>query len=1459
MKKYRNIYFTILIVLLQPISAMGQQNFSFEHFLVEDGLPHNIINQIIQDQKGFIWLATSNGLSKYDGYIFQNYKTQPSDKVIMKSNRIDKITEDMHGRIWLKTDEYKTNVYSFDPKTESFWSPELLPNISKEGFTVSQIKVTKSGFVWLLSEDNGCIRVSDSLFNSTIYNKNLNTLNAAAVYSVYEDKYKNSWLLTNNGLTLLSPEKPNEPKHYFSAQVGKAKSFYTAININDEIWFGGSNGLIAKYSQTGNTFRTQKLELDAQIIWMTKLNEQTVIAVTDTKGFCTINIFTGEIKIYNHKTQIGLKTNNINPIAITNNNQFWFVNNQEKGIYLFNFSTQKTHYYPPIYKGLTRSSIPVKAYVFTDYKGDIWVQPYGGGFSKFNPKSNQLIPFNYTNYFPHGSFTNTFHAAFFDKQGNLWYNTQSAGLVKVIFNENNFKQTGVTNKLIHASTTEVRSLLQDKTGNIWVGNKQNQIVILDKNLKKIGSLSPFGYLEENSKWNKAAYSMMQDNQLNIWIGTRGDGLYKLIPQPKPYTYKVTHFKTDSKNPYSLSSNDIYDIFQDKNNRIWLGTFNGINLIDTNKKEETYFINYKNKWTNYPIKSFNKIRSITQTSEGLIYAGATNGLLVFDPNNMFSDNSKLRSYETRLDVNKKQLNSNDIIDVCITKKKEIFIATTSGGFNKVVKKDALGFPVAFKSFSKKEGLPSDNILSMLEDLDGKIWIATDYTLSRFNPNKEFFEVFHEVKNVISDYNFSESTRIQLKSGELLFGFSEGILHFFSDQIKMNSYTPYLALSNFQLFNKNVLITQNSPLKLAIDDSKDLVLLHNQNFFNIGFSALDYKNPENIKYTYKLEGFDKDWNLAQTNRTATYTNVPKGNYVFKVKSTNSQGIWTDNERQLPITIKPSIWNTNLSYILYTLAIIGIILTISFTLNTIYRLKNNVKLEKEISNIKQKFFIDISHELRTPLTLISSPIEYIINDHRTPETIKKQLTYISHSTNRLQRLVNQILDFKKIEETKIKVSEIKVSLFVKDIFNDFTEVAKEQNINFTFHTDAEDIKIWADKNGLEKIIMNLLSNAFKFTPKGKSIHVKITKTEKQVGIHVIDEGIGIPKEYQNKLFNRFVTFSNKSNNPSTGIGLSMVKEIAEKHHAKLYFDSEANKGSSFSIYFKLGKEHFTNDTNFINADEETSPKYNILENTETAPKNQHEKIRILVVEDDDALRGFIKSILEDTYEVIEAEDGEAGYQLTIKESPDFIISDIMMPKLNGINLLKKIRNNIEVCHIPIVLLTAKTTIESKLEGLSYGADDYITKPFSVSYFMARIENLLTQRKRLQNVFSFSDKTNFKDFSPKPYLISDQDEEIMKKVMHTIEENIDNNNFSVEELGLNVGLNRTTFGNKIKSLTGYTPVEFIRDIRIKRAAQLIISSELLIKEIVFMTGFSDIKYFNKIFKKKYGVTPMEYRKQNS
>lgn len=1446
----------LILSLLFHSVVFSQENYAFEQYQVEDGLPHNIINRIIQDKKGFIWIATTNGLSRYNGYSFANFKPKTSDKIIMKNNRIDKIQEDTYGRIWMTSEAIDSRVYCFDPKTESFWGTELITNLPDKKFIIGQIKTTKSGNVWLLSKnDNGCILVSNSKFTTKLFHEKFNNLKNNKINDIFEDTNKQTWLLTNNGITLTNTFKPNQKSITFQKKNQKNLEFHSAIEMEDEIYFGGSNGNLAVYSKENKKLKIKNIALNARIIQLKKLDSQTILAITDQKGFCTINLFSGAITKYNSNTFPGLKTTDLNPIAFTKNHQLWFVSAKEKGVYLFDFKLKKLFNYPGITTDPVNTTTPLNAFVVADKKGTIWVQPYGGLFSKFDDVQKKLTPFK----LPNNSISNGLHTVFFDRQGNLWYNIEATGLYKITFSDYKF-----ANSHLQDTPRNVRALFQDKKQNIWISTKQKQIILFDKNLNQLGMLSPSGVMSQSANWHKTAYSIIEDKNETIWIGTRGDGLYKLTPQKTAYHYKVEHFLHNSQNPYSLSSDDIYSVYEDHNGLLWIGTFNGLNLIEQDKFGKLRFINYKNRWANYSLESYNKIRCIKETKEGILLVGSTGGLVAFKSNkSRFHNLENLKIYT--ISVHKSNgLLSNDIMDICVTQKGQTILATADGGISKVISKDHQGFPIQFKTFGRNEGLPSSNLLSIIEDKDGKIWTATDDILTRFDPNKEYFEVFPEIKWIIANKNFSEATKIRLQSGELFFGYTEGIVRFFPNQIKSNHYAPYLAFTNLRLFNKKVDIDkETSPLELSLDNSKKIVLKHNQNFFNIEFAALDYKNPKNIKYAYKLEGFDEKWNFVNNQRTAFYTNVPKGSYTFKVKSTNSQGNWANNERQLQITVKPALWNTTFAYIIYTLLIIGCIILINRTMITIYRLKTNAKIEKEMFDMKQKFFIDISHELRTPLTLISGPIEYLINDNRTPEIIQKQLSYVSQSTSRLQRLVNQILDFRKIQDQKLKISEINLTEFASDIFNNFIEIAQEKKISYNLEILDDDIRLWADRSALEKIIMNLLSNAFKYTPDEKAIRLRIYKNDKKIGLTVIDEGIGISEEHHNSIFNRFSSFNKNSNNPSTGIGLSMVKELVEKHHGELHFESKTNKGSSFSVFFKQGNSHFTNEVEISTEEESKDAIENKLIKTQPItlynnPKESKEKIKILVVEDDLKLRTFLKNVLEDDYEILEAEDGEIAYQKILETTPDFIISDIMMPKRNGVELLQKIRNNIETSHVPVILLTAKTTIESQLEGLSYGADDYITKPFSVSYLKARIVNLLEQRKRLQGIFDSYEKSESKEYNPKPYLITDQDEQIMQKVMLAIEENIDNNDFSVEDLGSVVGLNRTSFYYKIKSLTGYTPVEFIRDVRIKRAAQLLMNSQLLIKEIAYMTGFSDMKYFTKSFKNKYDVTPSEYRKEN-
>ena len=628
--------------------------------------------------------------------------------------------------------------------------------------------------------------------------------------------------------------------------------------------------------------------------------------------------------------------------------------------------------------------------------------------------------------------------------------------------------------------------------------------------------------------------------------------------------------------------------------------------------------------------------------------------------------------------------------------------------------------------------------------------------------------------------------------------------------------------------------------------------------------------------------------------------------------------DNERILDIVILPSFWETPIAYVLYILFILIIILVAVYILFTIYRLKHEVSVEQQISDIKLRFFTNISHELRTPLTLIAGPVEQVLKNDKLPADAREQLVVVERNTSRMLRLVNQILDFRKIQNKKMKMQVQRVDIvpFVRKVMDNFEAVAEEHRIDFLFQTEKEHLYLWVDADKLEKIVFNLLSNAFKYTPNGKMITMFIREDENTVSIGVQDQGIGIAENKKKSLFVRFENLVDKNlfNQASTGIGLSLVKELVEMHKATISVDSRLGEGSCFKVDFLKGKEHYDKETEFILEDAEApvrmgqvvdianssiqsetlipddSEKIEAVYEEDTA-KEENSKELMLLVEDNQELREFLRSIFTPMYRVVEAADGREGANKALKYLPDIIISDVMMPEKDGIEMTRELRADMTTSHIPIILLTAKTTIESKLEGLEYGADDYITKPFSATYLQARVENLLMQRKKLQSFYRDSlmhinmsvtsgelpastkamaeeekkivsereeEQTQLQS-QQQPTIpdMSPNDRKFMDKLVELMEQNMDNGDLVVDDLVRELAVSRSVFFKKLKTLTGLAPIEFIKEIRIKRATQLIETGEFNMTQISYMVGINDPRYFSKCFKAQVGMTPTEYKEK--
>ena len=1496
--------------LTAPV-VQAQQHSFFTHYSTEDGLSQNTVMSMLQDHKDNLWFATWDGINRFDGYNFKTYKARQGNYISLTNNRADRMYEDRYGFLWLLT--YDNRVHRFDPKTETF---EQVPAAGEEGSTynIHAIQVLPDGTVWLLTEHDGAIRVvtlpqKNYTTKSDIYSTKSGLFPADHFYQVYQDKAGNHWLLTDNGLGMIRPGE-QQPVNYFVETKGKQdgmnQAFYAVRECEDDICFASDRGRIWCYQKQGGEFRLLELPTKARITSIHTVSNGNTVVTTDSDGFFLCNLKTNKHTHYSPVTCKELSAQPILSAYVDRTSEVWFEQEEPGVVVHFNPATGvvRREQMRVEYSNADRSRPAF--HIHEDVHGHIWVHPYGGGFSYFDRDRNCLVPF----YDDLGSnnwlFSNKIHAAFSDKQGNLWLCTHSKGLEKVTFRNVPFSMLTPVPHEYESLSNEVRSVCEDKQGNLWVGLKDGMIRLYDSNRKFIGHLTGNGTISmTGTPMEGTAYFIMQDSKGIIWIATKGNGLVRAEQiSPTSMSYKLTRYQHDSNDMYSLSDNNVYCVYEDHHGRIWAATFaGGINYISQGEHGETVFINHRNNLKGYPIDVCYKARFITSDNNGRLWVGTTTGAVAFDENFKKPEDIQFHHF-SRVPNDTKSLSNNDVHWIIATQQKELYLATFGGGLNKLISISENGHG-EFKSYSVLDGLSSDVLLSIREDHKQNLWISTENGICKFVPSGERFENYDE-RSISFRVRFSEAASTLTSGGDMLFGTSNGLFMFTPDSIRKSSYVPPVVFSKLMVANEDVIPGEKSILKVDLDDTQELVLSHDENIFSVQYAALDYTNPQNIQYAYILDGFEKQWTFADRQRSVTYTNLPKGDYIFRVRSTNSDGVWVDNERILNITILPSFWETPLAYVLYVCFVLLIIFVAVYILFTIYRLKHEVSVEQQISDIKLRFFTNISHELRTPLTLIAGPVEQVLKNDKLPADAREQLVVVERNTNRMLRLVNQILDFRKIQNKKMKmqVQQLNVVAFVRKIMDNFESVAEEHNIDFLFQTEKEALNLWVDADKFEKIVFNLLSNAFKYTPNGKMITVFIREDEGTVSVGVQDQGIGIAENKRKSLFVRFENLVDKNifNQASSGIGLSLVKELVEMHKATISVDSRLGEGSCFKVDFLKGKEHYNSSVEFIledsvaplsmerivdiaNSSLQTeaaiadAPDLEVSAVKEEAEESSSKEL-MLLVEDNQELRSFLRSIFASTYRVVEASEGMEGWSKALKYLPDIIISDVMMPEKDGIEMTRELRADMTTSHIPIILLTAKTTIESKLEGLEYGADDYITKPFSATYLQARVENLLMQRKKLQNFYRDSlthvtvsetpvaqGETLAGHASAEPVSsaaeepampeMSPNDRKFMDKLVDLMEQNMDNGELVVDDLVRELAVSRSVFFKKLKTLTGLAPIEFIKEMRIKRAAQLIETGEFNMTQISYMVGINDPRYFSKCFKAQVGMTPTEYREK--
>ncbi len=1392
----------ILLFLGGCANLLSQNTIYFDRISINNGLSQGDVNCIYQDNTGFMWFGTHDGLNKYNGYEFTVYKPDPKVKSSINSNLIYSITGDSNDDLWVGTTGQGLNHY----------------NKSNGKFTHF---------------------VHDKENTNSLINNHINVL--------YKDRKDKLWIGTANGLDLIDLKNTTDSitfKHFnltdnkISSSLSNSLIYSIFEDSQGQIWVGSSKGLF-KLSRDENGdiyFRliNQLIDLFPNVPVLSIAEDNIGRLIIGTG----VGIFIFKANFNNNKA-LRINKDFINDIQIDNKNNIWAGTNN--GLLFFDNQhisnapvlKSKFIYDPRNVKSISKNIVKS---LFIDKTGIIWVGTNGGGVNKIDPERKQFDHIKKTIDAKSLSY-DKIRSIFEDSDKNLWIGTEGGGINILTKNNDDNNYSKFINLKTISKPFAITELANKKAVLIGAENTPGLYEIDISNINNIKETD----IKPINNFNYSVFSILEDSHENVWIGTYSGGIRRWLKDKETGDYKKDSIVNNPSNPAGLSNNIIRNIYEDSQKNIWFATGDGLCRL---KPEEILKKNPK-----------------------------------FD---VFKNDPK----------DKHSITHNYILALYENAKGEFWVGTFGGGLNKIVFIENES-EIKFKSYTETDGLPNNVIKGILEDSEHNLWLSTNKGLSRFNPKNETFKNY-DVNDGLQSNEFQELACLKRQNGELLFGGVNGFNAFYPENIKDNPYKAKSVITNFFISNKSVKrgeeINSRVILNKSINEIDHLKLKHYENSFSFEFAALHYSAPSKNKFAYKLEGFDDEWIYTNSSkRFATYTNLEFGTYTFKVKASNNDGIWEDLATQININIIPPFWKTTLAYILYGILTLSILF--GFWRNTVTKTKKKHLLEltslekqkeEELQRLKLEFFTNISHELRTPLTLIKGPLEYLQKKGSDikPEIAQEQYSLMKKNTNYLLRLVNQLLDFRKINQGKMHLvmRHSNIIAFIKEIAEPFQFLSHKQHVKLTINTIEPSLITWFDHDALEKIINNLLSNAFKFTPKNGSININIFKgkndknltDENHVIIEVEDSGVGISSNRIETIFERFYTKKgfDKSNSKGVGIGLSFTKSLIELHQGTIHVSSKPGQGTSFKVKIPTNKEAYlgipeisckeSTDTDFVRRSSENESFAIDLDDETTdknISKNRSQSPVLLVVDDNKDIRTFIKQVLRDDYTIYEAENGQEGFELASKIVPNIIVTDLLMPIMDGLQLCEKIKTTKTTSHIPVLILTAKLSQESELEGLKHGADDYIRKPFDVELLHLKLNNILQHREQLRLRFNREIT-----LQPKEVTVTSSDERFLQQAIEIVEKHMMNTDFSVEMLVKEMEHSRSNLYLKFKEITGLSSSEFIRNIRLKRAVQLFESSDLSVKEIMYMTGFNTASYFAKCFKKQFGVKPSEYvRKSRS
>lgn len=1306
---------------------------------------------------------------------------------------------------------------------------------------VSSIVKEKNGFVWIGTQ-NGLNRYDGAKIK--IYNKQNSALSANGISDLLIDHSGKIWIATlGGGLNLYNPanDKFIVYKNNPSPHAIPSNELNTLFeDSKGTIWLGTKNGL-SFFDVQKHRFTTYKF--DSKNSCSISHNDVRSIYEDANKNFW-IGTFGGGLNKFNPKTGQFIRIKSSTAISPDYIHSVIGLDASKiligtSGNGLLTFDAQRLSFEKKQY-GINKA-INIVRCIKKDQNGVFWIGTDGVGLFKIkNINTPQPIVSNFSNdsQLESSISSNAIYALLEDENANIWLGTAWNG-VDVLSQNKDFTFLPSANK--GESPISVLSVYKNEQG-FFMGLDGKGLAVYQPNNS---TAKRYNSTNKNAIGDDYIQAITQAKDGTLWIGTFVNGLVNFDYK----TGKFVQYKQIIGNPKTLTYNDVRYILEDQKNNIWVATWGGgLNYFD---KTTQAFTSFKKKTGDKYAISSDNVLALQKDGDKIWVATFGGGVNLLD-----TKTNRFKVYKTT-EKNKNALSSDYVYSILKDRRGNIWVGTAGEGINLLNPKKQ-----TINRFDNYKNLRYQTVTAIIEDNKGLIWFSTKQGIFNYDYATNAFKSFSSLKG---DYHINSCYKDT--NGRLYFGCSKGVVQFNPQTIKVKNSTPKVTFTSFKLFNKEVLVGQDEILKKDISFSKEITLKHDQDVMTFEFAAMLFPSSANCEYQIMMENFDRNWRSIGKDGSATYTNLSPGQFVFKVRSRELGSQWSNNYTAININILKPFWLEWWAFLIYSIIAVLLLQVFIKYIISWEKMKADLRFEKfshekdiELYNLKQDFFTNISHEIRTPVTLILSAINKLLKNNEYPEGASQNpFEAIKKNGEYLLNLVNELLDYRKLEHQQIKLKVVNENwvAFCKEIHLTFKEFALQKEIRFEFESSSPNIELWFDKKQMEKVLYNLFSNALKFTNTGGAIKLFITENPTNVQLELVDEGIGISKKHLAKIFNRFYQAHDAidNNGAGFGLGLTITNEIIKLHQGEITVKSKKGAGSTFTIVLKKGNSFYNPaeiETNTALAENYFTPKKtpNKLEHLNANNINNPKEQTLLIVEDNVDICQYIVELLSDEFSILQASNGQEGLEIALEKSPDLIISDVMMPIMDGIDLTHQLKSNVGTSHIPIILLTARDSFIHKMEGFEMGADDYVTKPFNEELLRARIKNILKNRTLLHQKFHLEETNQITQL-----VENKKDQEFLENLGLFIEKNIDSDQLSANVVAKELGMSHSVLYKKIKTITGLSLIEYMRDYRLKKAKELLQTKQYTLNEVCYQVGYSDRKYFSKLFKERFGNPPSFYK----